>query len=338
MAETLINCEFFVEGMHCAACELLIEDELSNFSGVKKVNAKLAQNKVFISAETKPTAAELSKLVAEHGYKIADERAARKQINWKELGYGAVIAGIVVGGFLLLQKLNIVNWVDSSQVTLPFVFLIGVIASLSTCMAVVGGLVLSLSSSYAKERKLVKPMIAFHLSRLIGFFFLGGVIGLIGSAFILTTTSTFILSFLLFLVMLIMGINLLDIIPAAKRMQLKMPKFIGKYVLKIQGSQNVFTPILLGIATFILPCGFTQSMQLYSLTTGSFVTGAITMFIFALGTFPMLSLISFASVKLSKSLQSGVFFKAAGLIILFFAVFNFISALVAVGLIAPVFN
>jgi sulfite exporter TauE/SafE len=117
-----------------------------------------------------------------------------------------------------------------------------------------------------------------------------------------------------------------------------MPKFIGKSVLKIEDSTGILAPMLLGIATFVLPCGFTQSMQIYSLTTGNFLSGAMTMAVFALGTLPVLALISLASVKLSKTLQSGLFFKTAGFIVLFFSIFNFTAALVAIGLISPIFN
>ena len=102
-----------------------------------------------------------------------------------------------------------------------------------------------------------------------------------------------------------------------------------------EGRFNSLTPILLGMSTFFLPCGFTQSMQVYALTTGDVLSGAMTMLVFSLGTLPVLALISFASVKLSKNLQSGLFFKTAGFIIIFFAIFNLLAALVAVGLINP---
>ncbi|MBP6911491.1 sulfite exporter TauE/SafE family protein [Patescibacteria group bacterium] len=48
----------------------------------------------------------------------------------------------------------------------------------------------------------------------------------------------------------------------------------------------------MGIGTFFLPCGFTQSMQVYTLSTGSFLAGGLTMLSFALGTLPMLLLLS----------------------------------------------
>ncbi len=94
---------------------------------------------------------------------------------------------------------------------------------------------------------------------------------------------------------------------------------------------------MLGILTFFLPCGFTQSMQISALTTGSFLQGGLIMLIFALGTLPILALISFSSIKFSKSLRSGIFFKTAGFIVIFFAIFNFLSALTAAGLVPPIF-
>jgi sulfite exporter TauE/SafE len=139
-------------------------------------------------------------------------------------------------------------------------------------------------------------------------------------------------------VLLILGINLLDIFPWAKRLQPTMPKFIGRGVIGLKNVNHTITPLLVGVATFFLPCGFTQSMQIYSLTTGSFLTGALIMSSFALGTLPVLSLLSFTSLGISNKAQSGVFFKAAGLIVIFFGLFNLINSLVGYGLIPPIFN
>jgi uncharacterized protein len=338
MEGELKSCEFFVEGMHCAACELLIEKKLSKVVGVKTVDAKLNESKVYIKSDKELDATELSKLVENEGYRIVNNKQNVASRSKKELILSLLISLGFFGGFLLLQKSGIINLASGDgQITLPFVFLIGVVASLSTCMAVVGGLVLSLSSNYAKEKQ-AKPIILFHISRIVGFFILGGLIGLLGSAFVLTPVMTFILNLALFIVMIVMAINLLEILPSAKKLQLRMPKFIGKRAMKVGETNNFLTPILLGAVTFFLPCGFTQSMQLYSLTTGSFINGAVTMLVFALGTLPMLALISFASTKFSKSMQSGLFFKIAAFIIILFSIFNFTAALAAVGIIKPIFN
>ncbi|MEK7607315.1 MAG: sulfite exporter TauE/SafE family protein [Patescibacteria group bacterium] len=240
--------------------------------------------------------------------------------------------------FVLLQKLGVVNLVSANNVTYGTVFFIGIIASLSTCMAVVGGLVLSMSATFAKEGDRVKPQMLFHIGRLVSFFILGGVIGAVGSAFTLNTPATFILSFVIGIVMLILGINLLDIFHWTKRLSPTMPKFLSKHAMGVSKLNHSLTPVLVGIATFFLPCGFTQSMQIYTLSTGSFLSGALTMLSFAVGTLPVLALISFSSFSIKGSSKAGIFFKTAGLIVILFALFNLINSLVVIGFVPPIFN
>ncbi len=337
--------EFDVNGMHCAACELVIEKKIGRIPGVKKVDAVLAKNKVKVwgtfSEPKAKLAAQWSKLIEPDGYALVTERS-KKQVNWGEFKKAAPIAGVVILLFIALQKLGVVNLVSPDSINLPAVFLIGIIASLSSCMAVVGGLVLSISANYAKEEsktKATKAMVMFHGARLVGFFILGGVIGLIGSAFTLSQTASFVMSLIVGFVMIILGLNLLDTFEFTKKLQFKMPKSLSRSAINTENMQNKWTPLLLGVVTFFLPCGFTQSMQVYSLSSGSFIQGALTMFVFALGTLPMLAFISFFSNKMVGGKKtSGVFFKAAGLVVLFFALINLTGALVVMGLIKPIFN
>lgn len=350
------NCiELNVNGMHCAACELVIEKKLSKFEGVKKVNAMLSQQKVKIwgdfNESERELAREMTKLIEEDGYTLSTERG-KKQVNWDEFIIAAPIAVIIIFLFFLLQKLGIVNLFNPESINLPAVFMIGIVASLSSCMAVVGGLVLSISANYAKEESKSKArnaMIMFHASRVIGFFILGGVLGLMGAAFTSSKASEnassaagyapFIMSLLVAVVMAILGLNLLDIFDFTKKLQFKMPKSLSRTAINTENVQNKWAPLFLGIATFFLPCGFTQTTQSLAFRTSSFVQGGLTMLVFALGTLPMLGLISFASNKMVvKKEKSGAFFKVAGLIVLFFALVNFTGALAAAGVINPIFS
>jgi sulfite exporter TauE/SafE len=330
----------------------MTESELGDLSNVTSVKSSLKNNSVEITGDfgnktLEQIAEELTISLKPHGYTVSIEKQEIKT-NWEDFKIAIPIAVAFGLLFIAFQKMGIVNFVDTSNVSYGTAFLIGIIASLSTCMAVVGGLVLSMSATFAKEgdptslklrgASKVRPQLMFHGSRIVAFFILGGVIGSIGSAFVLNTSAVFILSLLVGIVMLILGLNLLDIFPWAKRLQPRMPKFIGKHALDISKLNHRLTPILVGIATFFLPCGFTQSMQLYTLTTGSFVEGGLTMLSFALGTLPVLALISFSSFSIQKSSKVGVFFKTAGLIVIIFALFNFINSLVVVGIIPPVFN
>ena len=333
---------FHVNGMHCKACVLMIDSELEDLPNVQQVSASLQKHQVEVIGDFGDTtpeqiAEQLSLSLAKHGYNLTVEKQSVKK-NWSEFFYAVPIAAVFAVLFVLLQKSGIVNLIDASEMTYGTAVLIGVIASVSTCMAVVGGLILSMSANYAKSGDTTKPQILFHIGRIVSFFILGGVIGAIGSAFALNQTSTFVLSLLIGLVMLMLGLNLLEIFHFTKKLQPAMPKFISKHVLGISKFNHRFTPVLVGIATFFLPCGFTQSMQIYTLSTGNFLSGGLTMLAFALGTFPVLALISFSSFSIKKSSKSGIFFKTAGLIVILFALFNLISSFVAIGWISPIFN
>lgn len=332
--------DLFVQGMHCAACELVIERKLKKLKYLSDVDATLKDNKVHFEVTGAVTEETLLKdtnaLVNEDGYKISDKLAIHK-VNYRDLTIGFAIAAVIMLLFFEMQKLGIANILGGKSLSLPMIFLIGIVASLSTCMAVVGGLVLSISSNYAQSGNRTRPLIIFHLSRLVGFFIFGGIVGLIGSAFTISPDFYLVISVILFLVMLILGLNLLDVFPFFRKLQLRMPKAMSGSILNKAEMQNKFMPVLLGAATFFLPCGFTQSMQVNAMASGSIFNGALIMFVFALGTLPILSLISFSSFKLSTSGKAGIFFKTAGFLVLFFALFNFLSALVGAGLIDPIF-
>jgi sulfite exporter TauE/SafE len=328
--------------MHCNACVLLTEGELSELGYVARATSDLATRTVMVEGEfgdksPEEIAKTLSLVLEKHGYTLSVEKRAHDS-KWADFTIAVPIAIAFAAFFILLQKMGIVNLVDTGSVSYGTAFVVGVIASLSTCMAVVGGLVLSMSATFAKEGDKIRPQILFHTGRLVAFFILGGTIGAIGSAFTLGVTGTFILGLLVGVVMLLLGLNLLDVFPSLKRFQPSMPKFLSKHAIGVSKLNHTFTPLLVGIATFFLPCGFTQAMQLYSLTTGTFMTGALTMTAFALGTLPVLAIIGFSSFSIKNSSKAGIFFKSAGLIVILFALFNIINSLVVIGLISPVFN
>lgn len=336
------NYTFHIHGMHCASCVLLTESEVGNIAGVESAKSHLKTQTMQVVGDFGDlSAAEIAEFLSRplipHGYKLSLEKES-KPGKWSDFGWAIPIALFLSVLFVLLQKLGIVNWVDASKLSFGTVFLVGVIASLSSCMAVVGGLVLSMSATFAKEGDKLRPQTMFHLGRLVSFFLLGGVIGAMGTAFTLSPSLSFVLSLIIGLVMVVLGINLLDIFPWAKRLQPRMPKFIGKHVHNASKLSHSLSPILVGVATFFLPCGFTQSMQIYTLSSGSFLDGALTMFVFALGTLPILALLSFSSFAIHKSSWAGVFFKSAGLLVILFALFNLLNSLVAVGLLSPIFN
>lgn len=328
--------------MHCNACVLMTESELVDLPQVSHAVSSLKSHTVMVTGDfgtktLEEIADELTVPLKPHGYALSVDKQLKEK-KWADFKIAVPIALGFAVLFLLLQKMGIVNLVNAGTVTYGTAFAIGIIASLSTCMAVVGGLLLSLSATFAQEGNALKPQLMFHGGRIISFFVLGGVIGALGAVFTLTTAATFVMSFLIGMVMLVLGINLLDTFHWAKKFQPSMPKFIARHAHGVSKLNHTLTPLLVGIATFFLPCGFTQSMQLYTLTTGTFLKGGMTMLAFALGTLPVLALVSFSSFNIKNSPHAGIFFKSAGLIVILFALFNLINSLVVIGLVVPFFS
>lgn len=332
---------FHVNGMHCKACTLLIEESIKELPNIESVHVSLVNHQISVTGEFTDTpeiiAEELTKLVHAHGYTLSVEKKAHVA-GWGDFTYALPIAGIVILAFILLQKAGLANLITGSNVSYGTAFVIGLIASVSSCLAIVGGLVLSLSASSAKEGGTWRTQALFHIGRLGGFFLLGGLVGMLGNSLHLGLTANVILGALVALVMLVLGINLLDIFHFTKRLQFTLPTRFSKHIINGSKHDHYLAPALVGIGTFFLPCGFTQSMQLYALSTGDFLQGALTMFVFALGTFPVLALLSFGSLNIAHKPWKGVFFKTAGIIVIALALLNLANALATAGIINPLFN
>jgi sulfite exporter TauE/SafE len=203
-------------------------------------------------------------------------------------------------------------------------------------LAIVGGLILSLSAKIAQDENTKtskKQFILFHGGRLVGFALLGGLLGLLGKAIGVSFVFSAILGIIASSVMILLGLNLVGII---KKNKATLPTGIFAYFRKLEHA--TFAPILIGVGTFFLPCGFTQSMQVSALSSGSFVSGLLIMFAFALGTLPMLALLSFGSVSFAHSKHAPLFFKSAGVVVIGLGLFALLAGLAGLGIINPLFN
>ena len=326
---------FFISGMTCKACVGLVESEVLDFPGVVTAKASLANNTLQLTGDIAKKSRlqiiqDLMPALTKHGYALS-ETPQKRTIAWPQFLYATPLAAMFLTTLWGLQKLGIVNLVSLKDATYFTSFTIGIIASLSTCMAVVGGLTLSISANFAKEGDVFKPQMLFHVSRLVTFFLLGGVIGSLGSQFEFSDGGTFALSLIVGIVMLLLGINLLDIFPKANALVPTLPKSVLRWIEPLKTANHNLTPALLGVLTFFLPCGFTQSMQIYALSSGGFIPGALTMGFFALGTLPVLGLMSFASLGIKSPWSRGVFFKTSGLVVIAFAIANIYAALLYAG-------
>ncbi|KKQ71777.1 MAG: heavy metal transport/detoxification protein [Candidatus Peregrinibacteria bacterium GW2011_GWC2_39_14] len=324
-----------IKGMHCRSCELIIEEELLKIPGITKAKVSHKRKSAEIYSTAPISQSKIEEAIKLAGYEIGVEEENKPWITadpdvYKNLTISALI--IIVLYFILKSTgLFDVNFnSNSSSLGLALPLVMGLTAGFSTCMALIGGLTLAISSKYsdlhpdATSMQKFRPHLFFNLGRVISFAILGGAIGLLGKVFQLSGATIGLLTIAVSVLMLIIGLQLTEISPKISGFSISLPSGIAKAfgLNKQEKEYNHKNAMLVGALTFFLPCGFTQAMQLYAISSGSFVYGAVIMGLFAIGTMPGLlgigGLTSFIKGKIAKS-----FFKFAGVVVVILALFNF---------------
>lgn len=347
----------YVEGMHCASCELLIEKTLEKHDGVKQVKASLDKGEVEV-VHGKAGAVDIERLnkeLEEAGYKFSFNKPKQKnqkllrfengklEVNREKLANLLKVAGVLVAVFIIVMLINNSELgkyagVDVNS-SLPAFFVLGVIAGLSSCAALIGGLLLVMTKQWhelyiAEDKAILKyqPHLLFHGGRLLGFFVFGGLLGLVGQAVSLSNVAAFALVVIVVsVVMLILALQMLGV-KQANRFKFRMPKFLSKYIADETNFSGKYMSFVLGAFTFLLPCGFTLIAQSVALASASFLKGGLIMLFFAMGTLPILAGISLTGVKFNARPQmTAVFNKAAGILIIIFAIYTINSQLNVLG-------
>lgn len=339
-----------VEGMHCASCELLIEKKLLDEPNIKSVDASTGKGEVVVEYEgDRPNPERLNKMFKEENYAFSDFNGKTASKTKKESGdevkrasptlVAFNIAIFIIIGFLILDKLGIANFLSLSSTSSLFTFLgFGFLAGMSSCAALVGGIVLSMSkqwnSLYSQDSstsKKLQPHIMFNAGRIVSYTVLGGVLGLIGSRLQISPQITGYLVIAISLLMIALGLQMLGV-KAFQKFQISAPKSATRYIANENNFQGKYMPFIMGALTFFLPCGFTITAQSLALLSGNVAQGALIMGAFALGTIPVLFFIGLSSVKFSSKPHLALrFSKVAGFLVLFFAIFNMSNQAAVLG-------
>ena len=341
--ENLRRQVFVVSGMTCRSCELLIERSLKDVAGVKEVLASERRGTVEVLSDPRLKTPTLEALhdtlpsrytLQKQGAAAAITQAPEEKPDWSEVG-GMVV--LIVAGYLLLKHFGVFSFAKNAEgiASLGAVFAVGLVAATSTCLAVVGGLLLAVAAKCTETHQSAsrwhrfQPLLSFNVGRLAGYFLLGGIVGWIGTAITLSPQGTGILTLVIASVMIMLGLNILRIVPK-RYCTIPLPRTMTNHIRSLSESHNMFAPALLGALTFFLPCGFTQSMQLLALGSGGFLQGGIVMLVFALGTLPaLLGLSAMSSLAEGKTAHRFLIF--SGTMVLILGIFNLQSGLLLSG-------
>jgi len=336
--------KFYIKGMHCVSCEKLLDDEFRQIVGVKDVRIDRLKNTGEVDyEESEPNFSEIQKIAKKFGYEALerDSNNKKNEINkenkLRDWIWSIVIVGIIILLFRFFQNSGLIDRINlqSSNVTFGMAFLVGMVASVSSCLAVVGAVIIAFGEKYKSDgigffSKAVKPNLLFHAGRLSTFFVLGGILGLVGGELNVSGNFISIFTIIIAVVMGWLGLNILGIVPSIANSGIRMPKGLTKKWSTLKASEHKAAPFLLGGMSFFLPCGFTQSMQIFALTSGSFWIGGLTLFLFALGTVPSLLILG-VTASWTKNSKVAIFQKVAGILVVLFAFFMLQSGLALHG-------
>lgn len=334
-----------ITGMTCSACEQRVSRALATLPGVEAVTVSAPRARATLTG-TPPPPDVLREAVERAGYAVGvPPWIIRDRRAWGTIAFTAVAVG--AAGALVLWSGVRLPTADGAPKgatgglagSLGLALLVGLAAGVSTCMALVGGLVLGMSAAAASRAAgrtasraaALRPHLVFTAGRLAGFATGGALLGAVGSAARVPDRAVAGASVVAAGVMLLLGVRLTGLSPRISGWTLSLPGRGGD-PFRLGQDRGA---LVAGAATFLLPCGFTQAVQLYAISLGSPGAAAATMTAFAVGTAPgLLGLGTLGSLSGWRD-RSAPAVRAIGVVVIAFAVVTGTGGLRALGVGLP---
>lgn len=312
------NVELNIGGMTCINCQNKIEKELRHLRGVTfaKVSystgiAKIKYNADIISIK------QICDAIEKIGYEVKSSNSISKE----EIYIASKIISIILLAYVVVSHTGILNYLAPTELaesgmSYGVLFIVGLLTSVH-CIAMCGGINLSQSLGRNDNNRFASTL-SYNLGRILSYsligFVMGGIGYLIGSGTEvgISTTMQGMLKVIAGIFTIIMAINMLDIFPWFKRINISVPKPIARFVIEKRAKTKL--PLLVGFLNGFMPCGPLQSMWIVALASANPVEGSLSMFFFALGTLPLMmglgSLVAWLGDKYTK-----VMMKAGGIVV-----------------------
>lgn len=311
---TMAKKVLLIEGMTCVNCQNRIEQALRNTAGISKVNVSYNKGQAEVEFDNEIlTLEQIIHIIQDLDYTVVQ----RRKIDYKKTVSSIGTFAIIVCLYYLLQRFGVLNLLVPSMIadqamSYGMLFVVGLLTSVH-CIAMCGGINLSQCIPSGKDEsgngnREVMPSLLYNTGRVVSYTVIGFLIGGIGM--ILTGGSETgiplilqgILKIIAGLFMVIMGINMLGIIPVLRKLQIRFPNKLANKISRRKIIEK--RPFFVGLLNGLMPCGPMQSMQIIALGSGNPVSGAFAMLMFSLGTVPLMlgfgSIVSALGKKYTK--------------------------------------
>lgn len=325
-----------MRGMSCASCEERIRRAVEALDGVVACVAEYASSRVRVSYDPdRVDGARIAGAIREAGYEIeAPAPLAGSSSGPRRLiggftpialaGIGVLLLGLLLG----LRATGVFSAVPEVTAGIGYglVFVIGLFTSLH-CVAMCGAIGLSQSVSAegagGSAARRPAPGLLYNAGRVVAYTVIGGIVGALGAVIGFSRALQGGIVGVAGVFMVIMGVTMLDLFPSLRKLVPRMPLGFRR----LAGRAGSSRPFVVGLLNGLMPCGPLQSMQIYALGTGSAAAGALSMFLFSLGTVPLMLGFGAVASLFSRRLQAKVIGVSALLV-----------ALLGMGMVARAMN
>jgi sulfite exporter TauE/SafE/copper chaperone CopZ/plastocyanin domain-containing protein len=326
----LSACSFRIGGMSCTNCRKIIEKKLKSLAGIEDAAVNYTEGTAYVVYDAALiTPRTIQGTVETLGYTAALD-GEPQQKRFVEI-IGTLV--IVVSLYVMFRNLGI-NTITAAfplagaGMGYGMLAVIGLITSLH-CAAMCGGINLTQTlqapaapagvdgggseadipnaPGLLRQQALLRtlsPAIVYNGARVLSYTLTGVVVGALGQVVSVSGRFQGVVQLVAGIFMMLMGVNMLGIFPALRRFTPRLPNLSGRLAAlfgrRAGARQNRragrFT---VGLLNGLMPCGPLQAMQLYALSTGSPLAGGLAMFLFGMGTVPLMFGIGALSTLLS---------------------------------------
>jgi sulfite exporter TauE/SafE/copper chaperone CopZ len=308
--QSLKKRSFHIDGMTCVHCQNTIEKELKKNAGVQDATVNYHTGAAAVTYDASIIEfGDISAAIESLGYRVPEGQGkAGFQSKTVLRVVGTVV--IILALFMLMRafatsKLVVAFPLAEEGMGYGMLLVIGLLTSVH-CIAMCGGINLSQtlgsvewgvgSGKTATAYSLLLPSILYNGGRLVSYMAVGILVGALGSVVTLSGRFQGVVQLVAGVFMVIMGINMLGLFPPLRRFIPQMPKIFAN---KIDKQKIGRGPLVVGFLNGFMPCGPLQAMQIYAFSTGSPIQGGISMFLFCIGTIPLIFALGAASSALS---------------------------------------
>ena len=312
--------------MHCSSCEKIINRAVKKIEGIVRVKSDYPSQIVEVTYDdTISSLKEVYKGINAKGYRsvsldhpIASNRKGVRRFFGLLFGLAGIIL-IVFADSKLSGNLGLPE--VSQGMSYGLLFLVGLTTGFH-CVGMCGGFVVGYTAGNASAgRNTYTSHFLFGTGKTLSYSFFGAVFGLLGSIVAFTPTIRGGAAILAGVFLLIYGLNMLNVFPALRRFRIRAPgldRFVGD-----ESRKHTNHPFTIGCLNgLMIACGPLQAMYVMAAGTGSMVEGAKMLFVFGLGTLPVMLgfgvITSFVSGRITQKILkgSGVIVMALGGIML----------------------